>query len=125
MQRHSFHFKFSHLQAARRSGRGTLFNLLLGNIFFVIMNKSDSSYVLPASLQPCYCRYVGDTFTCFTQVLTNHKNFFHNGSQPKIKSTVEHSNHKTLPFLDFNCTINQDNSSTSKYRKKNIHQPWY
>ena len=82
------------------------------------MNISDSSYVLPACLQPYYCRYVEDTFTCFTQVLTNHKNFCHNGRQPKIKLTVEHPNHKTLPFLDCNFTINQENSSTSKYRKK-------
>ena len=45
---------------------------------------------------------------------------------PNVKLSVKYSNHKTLPFLDCNVTINQDNLFTSIFRKKNknIHWPW-
>ena len=85
------------------------------------MNASDSSYVLPASLQPHYCRYVEDTFTCFThcQMLTNPKNSCHlKGRHPNIRLTVEYPKLKTLRFLDCDVTINQNNLSTSIYRRK-------
>ena len=85
------------------------------------MNVSDSSYVLPASLQPHYCRYVEDTFTCFThcQMLTNSKNSCHlKGRYPNIRLTVEYPKLKTLRFLDCDVTIDQDNLSTSIYRRK-------
>ena len=42
------------------------------------------------------------------------------GKHPNVKLTVKYSNHKTLPFLDCNVTINQDNLSTSLFRKKKI-----
>ena len=85
------------------------------------MNVSDSSYVLPASLQPHYYRYVDDTFTCFThcQMLTNPKNSCHlKGRYPNIRLTVEYPKLKTLRFLDCDVTIDQDNLSTSIYRRK-------
>ena len=40
------------------------------------------------------------------------------GKHPNVKLSVKYSNHKTLPFLDCNVTINQDNLSTSIFRKK-------
>ena len=76
------------------------------------MNLSDSSYVLPASLQPHYCRYVEDSLTCFThcQMLTNPKNSCHlKGRHPNIRLTVEYPKLKTLRFLDCDVTINEDN----------------
>ena len=42
---------------------------------------------------------------------------------PNVKLSVKYSNHKTLPFLDYNVTINQDNLSNSIFRQKNIHWP--
>ena len=86
------------------------------------MNVSDSSYVIPASLQPHYCRYVEDTFTCFTQVLTNPKNSCHlKGRHSNKRLTGEYPNLKTLPFLDCDVTINLDNLSTSIYRREKKH----
>ena len=54
------------------------------------MDKSDSSCVLPDSLQPHYFRLVGDTFTSFTRVITNLKNSCHilKNKHPNIKLTV-------------------------------------
>ena len=40
------------------------------------------------------------------------------GKHPNVKLSVKYSNHKTLPFLDCNVTINQDNLSNSLFRKK-------
>ena len=88
------------------------------------MNVSDSSYVLPASLHPHYCKYVEDTFTCFThcQMLTNPQNSCHlKGRHPNIRLTVEYPKLKTLRFLDCDVTNNQDNLSTPIYRRKKKH----
>ena len=85
------------------------------------MNVSDSSYVLPASLQPHNCRYVEDTFTCFThcQMLTNPKNSCHlKCRHSNNRLTGEYPKLKTLPFLDCDVTINLDNLSTSIYRRE-------
>ena len=62
IRRQSFHFQLSHLQAARRSGNGiyAYFNTTSSD---VMMNKSGSTFVLLASLQPRYRRYMEDTFT--------------------------------------------------------------
>ena len=80
---------------------GTRLYPILGNIFwnsnYAIQNKSDSSCVLLAALQSHYCRWVGDTFTSFTRVITNLKNscYILKSRHPNIKLTVENLYHKT------------------------------
>ena len=89
------------------------------------MDTSDSSYVLPTFLQPHYCRYMEDTFSCFTKVLTNLKHWgVWKSDTPNIKLIVEYPNHYHLPFIDYSVTINQDNLSTSIYIK-NIQWPQF
>ena len=58
MQRKSFYFQLSHLKAHAEVAVGTLLNQIYVTSSFVVMNKSDSSYVLSASLQLHYCRSV-------------------------------------------------------------------
>ena len=48
----------------------------------------------------------------------NLMSYLNAGKHPNVKLNVKYSNHKTLPFLDCNVTINQDNLSTSIFRKK-------
>ena len=43
---------------------------------------------------------------------------FECSKHPNVKLSVKYSNHKTLTFLNCNVTINQDNLSTSLFRKK-------
>ena len=48
----------------------------------------------------------------------NLMSYLYAGKHSNVKLSVKYSNHKTLPFLDCNVTINQDNLSTSIFRKK-------
>ena len=48
----------------------------------------------------------------------NLMSYLNTGKHPNVKLSVKYSNQKTLPFLDCNVTINQDNLSTSIFIKK-------
>ena len=97
---------------------GTLLYPILGNIFlnsnYAIINKSDSSCVLPASLQPHYCRWVRDTFTSFKRVMTNPKNSCHilkSRSTPQCKINCRKSVPQNLVFHRLQCHYQARQSS--------------
>ena len=103
IRRQSFHFQLSHLQAARRSGNGisAYSNPTSSD---VIMNKSGSSFVLPATLQLRYRRYMEDTFTCFTRACKP-RNFLScmEGKHPNIKLIAQIQEPQSLTFLRLQC----------------------
>ena len=105
IRRQSFHFQLSHLLAVQRSGNGipVYSNPTSSD---VIMNKSVSSFVLPASLQPHYCRYMEDTFTCCTSA-GKPQNFLScmKGRHPNIKFIVQIQEPQSLTFLRLHLLI--------------------
>ena len=96
IRRQSFHFQLSHLQAARRSGNGisAYSNPTSSD---VIMNKSGSSIVLPASFQLRYRRYIEDTFTCCTFPVMQER------QSPDIKLITQIQEPRSLIFLRLQC----------------------
>ena len=103
IRRQSFHFQLSYLLAVQRSGNGipAYSNPTSSD---VIMNKSGSSFVLSASLQPHYCRYMEDTFTCFTSA-GKPQNFLPcmKGRHPNIKLIAQIQEPRSLTFLRLQC----------------------
>ena len=83
------------------------------------MNKSGSSYVIPASLQPI----IADTWNTLSPVFSNADKpqkflSYMKGKHHNIKLIVKYPNYKTLPFLYCDGPINQVNFPTSIYMKK-------
>ena len=103
IRRQSFHFQLFHLQAVQRSGNG-IYAYSNPTSSVVIMNKSGSSFVLLASLQLRYRRYMEDTFTCCTSA-GKPQNFLScmKGRHPNIKLIAQIQEPQSLTFLILQC----------------------
>ena len=122
MQIHSFHFQLSHLQAARRNGCGHS-SKSIGNILSHherIWLQSCPSSFSPAPLSQIRGRH----FHLFYTLSNADKpqkflSFERQIPQYKINCRIpETQKFKTLRFLDCDVTIDQNNLSTSIYRRK-------
>ena len=73
-----------------------------------------------------YHRYVDDTFSLFNN-LSNALKFldYINNMHPNIKFTIEEETENKLSFQVIVISRADRAFSTSVFRKKNFHRPWY